>query len=209
MPAPPAPSDRPSAPPGQPSQPGGAAPADPPRPSARLLLARHAPILGAGLAGRRDVDADCSDRGALDWLAAHLRGAGALWTSPARRCLQTCAAMGLAGAQSRAELWEQDFGQWEGPGPLPDLGPLGPEALAAHRPPGGESFLDMAARVHPLFEAATGTVAVLAHAGTVRAALALAVGPAALSFSVAPLSLTILSRHPGGWAVEAVNRIAP
>ena len=56
---------------------------------------------------------------------------------------------------------------------------------------------------------AQGTTAIIAHAGTARAALAMVIGPAALSFSIAPLSLTILTRTPGGWAVEAVNRVAP
>ncbi|RQP05267.1 MAG: histidine phosphatase family protein [Paracoccus sp. BP8] len=177
--------------------------------AARLLILRHAPLARPGLAGRRDVEADCSDGAALDWARAALDGAGTHWSSPALRCRQTCAALGLA-PEWQPALWEQDFGAWEEPGAIiPDLGPLPPEQLARQRPPGGESFLDMAARVQPLLDRARGTVAIVAHAGTVRAALALAVGPAALSFSVAPLSLTVLSRSPAGWAVEAVNRVAP
>lgn len=176
--------------------------------TARLLILRHAPLARPGLAGRRDVDADCSDRAALDWAAAALRGAGAVWASPAQRCRQTCAALGLA-PEYHPPLWEQDFGQWEEPGAeIPDLGPLPLAELAAHRPPGGESFLDMCARVQPVLEQVRDTTAIIAHAGTARAALAMAIGPAALSFAVAPLSLTILTRTPGGWAIEAVNRVA-
>lgn len=171
--------------------------------NARILIARHAPLSQPGLAGRRDVDADCGDRAALDWLRAELAG-GPLLCSPARRCRQTCAAMGLVATPVTA-LWEQDFGAWEH-GAIPDLGPLAVAELAAHRPPGGESFCDMAARVQPVLAELDGTVAIVAHAGTVRAALALVTGPAALSFAVAPLSLTILTRHAGIWAVEAVNR---
>ena len=145
---------------------------------------------------------------ALGWARETLRGAESHWSSPALRCRQTCAALGLT-PEWHAALWEQDFGAWEQPGAaIPDLGPLPSGELARQRPPGGESFLDMAARVQPLLDRARGTVAIVAHAGTVRAALALAVGPAALSFSVAPLSLTILSRSPAGWAVEAINRVA-
>lgn len=181
-------------------------PTDPP---ARLMILRHAPLARPGLAGRRDVDADCSNRAALDWAAQALRGAGVVWASPARRCRQTCAALGLS-PEYHPALWEQDFGAWEEPGAdIPDLGPLPLAELAAHRPPGGESFLDMAARVQPMLEQAQGTTAIIAHAGTARAALAMVVGPAALSFSVAPLSLTILTRTPTGWAIEAVNRVAP
>ncbi|MBD9526688.1 histidine phosphatase family protein [Paracoccus sp. PAR01] len=174
--------------------------------TARLLIARHAPLAQPGLAGRRDVAADCSDRAALNWLRGQLQ-AEQVWSSPALRCRQTCDAMGF-GPQLIPALWEQDFGKWERDG-APDLGEMSPEALAAHWPDQGESFLDMAARVQPVLNAARGTVAIIAHAGTVRAGLAMAVGPSALSFSVAPLSLTILIRHPGGWAVECVNRLAP
>ncbi|MTH65132.1 histidine phosphatase family protein [Paracoccus shanxieyensis] len=173
---------------------------------ARILIARHAPLARPGLAGRRDVPADCSDLAALDWLRGQL-GADCVLTSPALRCRQTCAAMGMR-AKVTPALWEQDFGAWE-TGPIPDLGPLPVADLAAHRPDGGESFDDMAARVQPVLQAAQGSVAIVAHAGTVRAALALVVGPDALSFAVAPLSLTILTRHSGIWAVEAVNRVAP
>ncbi|MTH35077.1 histidine phosphatase family protein [Paracoccus limosus] len=179
---------------------------DPAPNPARLLILRHAPLAQPGLAGRRDVAADCSDAAALARAALWLGGAAQVWASPALRCRQTCAAMGLQ-ADYRPALWEQDFGAWEEPGAtLPDLGPRPPEALARHRPPGGESFLDMAARVQPLLQAAQGVTAIVAHAGTARAALALVVGPAALSFAIAPLSLTILTRHAGIWAVEAVNR---
>ncbi len=181
----------------------------PTEPPARLLIRRHAPLAVAGLAGRRDVDADCRDRAALDRAAAALRDAETLWASPARRCRQTCAALALT-PEYHPALWEQDFGRWEEPGAeIPDLGPLPPTELAAHRPPGGESFLDMCARVQPLLDQARGVTAIVAHAGTARAALALVVGPAALSIAIAPLSLTILHRHAGGWAVEAVNRVAP
>ncbi|WP_245155667.1 histidine phosphatase family protein [Paracoccus ravus] len=173
---------------------------------ARLLIARHAPKLGTGLAGRQDVGADCSDLAALGWLRDRMR-TDTVWSSPALRCRQTSAAMGFQ-PQLVPDLWEQDFGIYEGAS-LPDLGPLGHAELAAYRPEGGESFLDMTARVQPVLEAARGEIAIIAHAGTVRAALALAVGPAALSFLVAPLSLTILTRYPNGWGVDCVNRKAP
>ncbi|KGJ03999.1 alpha-ribazole phosphatase [Paracoccus halophilus] len=175
----------------------------------RLMILRHAPLARPGLAGRRDVAADCSDGAAMDWAARALNGADACWASPALRCRQTCAALGLV-PEYHADLWEQDFGAWEEPGASPpDLGLLPVRDLAAHRPPGGESFLDMAARVQPVLNRARGNTAIIAHAGTARAALALAVGPAALSFSVAPLSLTVMTRAGDIWAIEAVNRISP
>ena len=56
--------------------------------------------------------------------------------------------------------------------------------------------------------ALAGVTAVVAHAGTVRAALARACGsvPAALAFQIAPLSLTRIIVAPGGWSVACVNR---
>lgn len=180
-----------------------------------LMILRHAPALTGGLVtGRREVDADCSDRAALASMTARIGRPAHVWCSPARRCLQTAKALGLSPDRVLPALLEQDQGLWEGRplADLPDLGPLPPEALAHHCPEGGESFLDMAARVRPaLVEAPPGTL-IVAHAGTVRAALALVVGARALSFAVAPLSLTILHRIvPEGaeWAVEAVNLTLP
>lgn len=175
----------------------------------RLLLVRHAPVMNpVGLTGRSDPAADCTDRGALSWLRAQLHKADAVWTSPAQRTRMTAAALDLAATQI-PDLWEQDFGAWEGLpfDRLPDLGPLPLPQLAAHRPPEGESFLDMASRVQAALHPARGTTAIIAHAGTVRAALALVIGPQALAFAVAPLSLTIMTHSPAGWGIEAVNRV--
>ncbi|WP_304616159.1 histidine phosphatase family protein [Paracoccus sp. (in: a-proteobacteria)] len=180
-----------------------------------LMILRHAAALTGGLVtGRREVEADCSDRAALARMAAQIGRPAQVWSSPARRCLQTAHALGLSPDRILPALLEQDQGEWEGRplADLPDLGPLSPEALARHRPQGGESFHDMAARARPaLVEAPPGTL-IVAHAGTVRAALAMVVGARALSFAVAPLSLTILHRiDPEGaeWAVEAVNLTLP
>lgn len=92
---------------------------------------------------------------------------------------------------------------------MPDLGRLEREQLAAHRPPGGESHADMAGRVAPALQdlATGGTVAVVAHAGTIRVALGLALGQMSqgLAFAIAPLSLTRLSVMDGEWAILSVN----
>lgn len=173
----------------------------------KLLLLRHAPaIRGDLLVGRTEVDADVSDRAALNWMAARVQGVKVI-SSPARRCLQTAAAMDLSPDQTIEALREQDFGAWDGRNyqDLPDLGTMTLPQLSAHRPPEGESFQDMAARVTRELAALTQDTLVIGHAGTVRAALSLVVGPAALAFAIAPLSLTILSRMGNDWAVELVN----
>lgn len=177
-----------------------------------LLLVRHAPSHPAGkLYGRTDVAADVTDAAAI---AALRQEAGPIdgWvSSPALRCRQTLAAIwdDASGVTEDPRLWEQDFGDWDGlsHADVPDIGALAPAQLAAHRPPGGESFRDVCGRVQPALlewigHRDGGRLAIVAHAGVVRAALALALkgagrdAPAmALSFEVAPLSLTIVRVH--------------
>lgn len=185
----------------------------------RLALIRHAPALhGGAMAGRRDVAADVARvaqiaalRGRLDHL-----GVSRIVTSPALRCVQTAQALWPEHSEfdQDARLWEQDFGAWEGVPftDLPDLGPMSSAELAAHRPPEGESFLDICARVTPALQElaqGAGCVAVVAHAGVIRAGLALALdAPAtALRFEVAPFSVTEVVHVPRhGWSIAGVNR---
>ncbi|WP_417209822.1 histidine phosphatase family protein [Antarctobacter sp.] len=185
--------------------------------AAELMLIRHAPAQHGGrLCGRTDVPADLGDPAIWRPLKALVAGVPLRVASPALRCQQTAAALWPgAEVQSDARLWEQDFGDHDGMsfGELPDLGRLSPQELADHRPPGGESFADMVARKRPALMALAGCaqeagpLAIVAHAGTARAALALALGtvPAALSFEIAPWSVTRLRVFDGGLSVIAVN----
>lgn len=184
-----------------------------------LILIRHAPVApGMGLAGRSDIPAHLPEAAVTARIARALGAVDAIVTSPARRCRATAEAL-FPGARCTEDprLWEQDFGAWEGraPAEMPDLGRLSRAHLAAHAPPGGESFAQMQARVAPAIADLTrrgGRVAVVAHAGTVRAVLGLALGQpdAGLSFEVATLSRTHVLALPGGaWAVRAVNLPVP
>ncbi|MDE1907070.1 MAG: histidine phosphatase family protein [Rhodospirillales bacterium] len=181
----------------------------------RLLLVRHAPSLSAGLlAGRLDVPAALppTPAPARERLASLLPAPRNLFTSPALRCRQTAEALfpGTEYTQD-SRLWEQDFGAWEGQNAaaLPDLGPLNRPDLAAHRPPGGESFLEVAARAAPALAeiAAQGPAIIITHAGLIRAAIGLALGEAAqgLAFEIAPFSATLLSVSGGVWSIGFVN----
>lgn len=182
--------------------------------TAELTLIRHAPVVPDGrVYGRRDLAADLDDTASLDALRAMLPPPARLITSPALRCRQTATALWPeTDATPCAELWEQNFGTWEGLafGDIPDLGPLPRTDLANHRPPGGESFADVCTRVAPAFEAmaSEGSATLVVHAGTVRAALALALGSVcgALAFEIAPLSVTRIARLPGGdFIIQGVN----
>ncbi|MCC5957462.1 MAG: histidine phosphatase family protein [Natronohydrobacter sp.] len=181
---------------------------------ARLRMIRHAPALhGGALAGRRDVAADLGDGAGVAGVRGALGEVGRVIVSPALRCVQTAQALfpGVGFAQD-ARLWEQDFGAWEGMAldALPDLGPLTRAELAAHCPPGGESFADLCARVWPALHeiAAGGDAVIVAHAGVIRAGLALVLDSPSqgLAFEVAPLSLTEVHQITGhGWSVACVN----
>ncbi|ETD81925.1 histidine phosphatase family protein [Rhodobacter capsulatus] len=181
-----------------------------------LWLIRHAPARHEGrLAGRRDVPCDLPGEGVLASLRAAV-GMASLVCSPAARCQQTAAAL-WPGVEPRldARLWEQDFGAWENRpfAELPDIGLMPLAEVATHRPPGGESYAEQCARVAPVLRELAGQggrIAVVAHAGVVRAALSLALGsvPAGLAFQVAPLSVTRLVAVPGGlWSIAGVNRV--
>jgi alpha-ribazole phosphatase len=182
-----------------------------------LLLIRHAPaVTGGRMAGRRDVAADCSDLKAIADLHASVGRFDHLLISPALRCRQTATALWPdRTGQSDPQLWEQDFGTWEGVAyaDLPDLGPLTSAELAAHCPPGGESFTALYDRVCPALNSAValgGRVVIVAHAGPIRVALAQALGSVAtgLAFQIGPLSLTRLYGVPQGpWSIASVNRV--
>ncbi len=120
-----------------------------------------------------------------------------------------------------AGLIEQDLGDWQG---LPHAA-LPPRLtrpahafwpLAADEcPPGGESMVEVVARVGPAMERlaraqAGGDVVVVGHGGAIRAAVAHALcitADNALHFCVQNLSLTRLERHATGWRVVGVNEV--
>ena len=203
----------------------------------RLWWVRHAPVPHGGrIYGQSDLSCDCTDRAVFAGLAGQLPQ-GAVWvTSTLRRTHETAAAIvqaGLPGPDpipgpgtiALADLAEQNFGQWQG---------LTYEELRHsragdfhrfwHAPahvaaPGGESFVAMMERVsraiHRLVaEQAGRDLIAVAHGGTIRAALALALGlepEAALAFTIENCSITRIDRVDGpgqghGWRVVTVNR---
>lgn len=181
-----------------------------------LWLIRHAPAVHEGrLAGRRDVAAEIPGPEVLAAVRAAV-GPVRLVCSPALRCRQTAAALWPGvDPECDARLWEQDYGEWEGQpfADLPDLGLIPLAELADLCPPGGESYAAQCDRVGAALRDLAGQggrIAVVAHAGVVRAALSLALGSVTggLAFQVAPLSLTPIIAFPGGlWSIAGVNRI--
>jgi alpha-ribazole phosphatase len=190
---------------------------------------RHAPVTSHGgrIYGQNDLPADCADSALFSGLAPSLP-ADALWlVTPLRRTRQTADALLAAGAPPPAELreepafLEQHFGSWQGMtyDELRDLRDGAAHrfwhAPARERPPGGESFAEVIERVggaiRRIQAAAHGRdIVAVAHGGSIRAALAHALGleaERALGFSVDNCSLTRLDHFAAddAWRVGAVN----
>jgi len=191
---------------------------------------RHAPVVNPDklLYGRLDLEADTGDAAAIASLAARLPR-GAVWLqTPLRRTAETAAALLAALGETAAPttepaLIEQDFGAWQGRpsrevyGALPQDDPFWSHP-SAHAAPGGESFDAVLRRVQPailvLSDAHAGRdIVAVAHAGTIRAAAALALdldGERALRLAIDTLSLTRLDRirtssGAGSWRITALN----
>ncbi|WP_270936933.1 histidine phosphatase family protein [Falsiroseomonas oryzae] len=197
----------------------------------RLFLVRHAlvePSARATMYGTMDVGlcdlALRQEAAAYRWLAARLPQPARWLVTPLSRTRATAAAIFAAGypdtpLETHPELIEQDLGEWQG---LPHetfferlRHPPHPfwSIHVDERPPGGESFTDVIARVGPAIERlaaenAGGDIVIVAHGGSIRAAVAHAMGVGGqpvLAFSVKNLSLTRLERVGPDWRVAAVN----
>ena len=198
----------------------------------RWWWVRHAPVTdhGGRLYGRTDVPANTSERPRFEALARALPN-GAVWlTSNLLRAHQTADAIAEAGhavpeRAIEADLDEQDFGAWHG---------LTWDEVASERgsglahkywvapahvtPPEGESFVDVIERASGAIARRTAQhagsdIVAVAHGGTIRAALALALDldpEHALAFSIDNLSITRIDHvdgpaRGGAWRVAAVN----
>ena len=159
-------------------------------------------------------------------LAARLPRPAHWVVTPLSRTRRTAEAIFAAG-YPRAELVEepdlieQHLGEWQGlpHADLPARLRLKPHAfwpLGGHEhPPGGESMAEVIARAGAALEALAirhpgGDVVAVSHGGTIRAAVAhaLGIGPDnALHLSVQNLSLTRMERHRDGWRVVTVNEL--
>jgi len=155
------------------------------------------------------------------WLTSHLartrQTAAAILAAPGGR-------HGAVEPLAVPDLAEQHLGDWQG---LQRKRFYAERKVGTHtlwfapaheRPPGGESFVDLLERVHPVIARLTDEhrgrdIVAVTHGGTIRAALALALGlnpQAALSFLIENCSLTRIDYlspqgAPGLWRVGAVN----
>ena len=193
-----------------------------------VLLIRHPPVPAAWAArcyGQTDValSSDWAEDAAVNALLERADGPGRaspirIHTSPLSRCARLAEL--LHGELARREvlapserprhdarLGELDFGEWEGRR-WADIRRDDIDAWASDpagfRPPGGETFTDLAERWHDFLRSLGTDDAtehwVVTHGGPIRAAVALALGgPLVVGarLSIAPLG-TALIDYPGG-----------
>lgn len=193
----------------------------------RLYLLRHGrallPDSKRRFIGSTDLPLSPEGSREAEALGALLSGIpfDAVYASDLSRAVQTARAVVRGGvkAEIRVEprIREIDLGGWEGL-EMEAVKNSRPEAFEARgldfegfRPPGGESFGDLAKRALPFFDslaACPGSVLVVGHSGVFRALLASVLGiPVRKTFLFGqdPCGLHVLSGQCGKLAVERLN----
>ena len=198
----------------------------------RWHIIRHAPVENpeGKIYGTLDKSADTSDSAAFRSLASRLPQNSVSVVSHLKRTKQTLNALVNAGLKTEnpiveSRLAEQDFGDWTGKTYDEAKALYGNQynrfwlAPVAEKPPNGESFLNVIDRVkfciaelNTKFKGQD--VICIAHGGSIRAALSIALNlkaESAISFATDNLSITLIDYlHPetgfsGGWRVRGVN----
>ena len=198
---------------------------------------RHAQVdHGGRIYGQLDLSCNCSQAASFAGLAEQLPR-GAVWvTSHLRRAHETAAAIIRAGLPGPDRIpgpeavaiddLAEHFGEWQGLA-YEDLHQFRAgdfhrfwHAPAHEAASGGESFLAVIERVSRVVRRLVATYAgrdiiAVAHGGTIRAVLALALGldpEAALAFTIENCSITRIDHIDGAgighdWRVVTVNRL--
>ena len=196
----------------------------------RWWWVRHAPVRedGGCIYGQKDLGCDTSDRVVFDAVGKILPRHAAWYASTLKRTHQTADAIWAAGFPKPSEMphvkdfAEQHLGEWQGMNRAAFLAsrPVGSHWFAAidEAAPGGESFMDLYNRTCAAIERinaerAGRDVIVVAHGGTIKAAVGLALGgqpEKGLVFDIDNCSVTrldhIASAGHTGWRLPMVNQ---
>src|SRR4029450_184320 len=199
----------------------------------RWWWVRHAPVRedNGCIYGQKDLGCDTSDRVVFEAVGKILPRNAVWYASNLKRTHQTADAIWAAGFPKPSEMphvnafAEQDLGQLQGMNRAAFYAslPVGRHWLTGidEPAPGGESFMDLYNRVCAAIERfnteqAGRDVIVVAHGGTIKAAVALALGgqPAkGLAFDIDNCSVTRLdhlsSANYTRWAVATVDHQPP
>lgn len=185
----------------------------------RIFWVRHGPTHAKTMVGWSDLAADLGDAPRLARLTAHLPPAAPVVSSDLRRAAATAAA--IAGERPRLPhepaLREIHFGEWElrAFGTIPDQARLRAfwDRPGAVRPPGGESWHELRARVDAAVTRLTAAhpgrdIIAVAHMGPILTQVqrALAIGAhEAFGHRIDTLSVTELRLTRSGWRAVAIN----
>jgi broad specificity phosphatase PhoE len=178
----------------------------------RLTLVAAARQLGAPAAFPADGPVDDALVARAESLAARLPAGLAGWCGSDRASRETAGALGVDVVPADA-LGPWRYGAWAGRAFAEigdDLAPFAVDVTA--RPPGGEAFTDVYARVTGWFATqafAEQHHAVVATAPVVRALVATAIGAGAevaARVDVGPLTRVRLHRHGATWRLRALGR---
>lgn len=189
----------------------------------RLFLVRHGPTHAKSMVGWSDLPADLSDTAALVRLSAALPKEALVVSSDLSRAADTASA--IQGPRQRLDhlpdLREIHFGAWE-LRTWKEIDAEDPERIRAYwecpgdvRPPGGESWHEVCARVDraidSLIAAHTGRdLVVVGHFGQILTQIQRAerlTAEEAFSHRIDNLSLTEIHCAPGGWRAERINHL--
>jgi len=171
----------------------------------RWWWVRHAPSAGSPgiIHGQDDVDADLSDQAAVETRRASLPQDAVWLTSGLPRTVQTAAALGGTDCRAVPGLMEQNFGEWNGKA-WDTMDKAAAKAFwedyTTEAPPGGECVVHLMERVSETIAELTleyqgRDIIAVAHAGSIRSAVAVALNlfaKSALSIHLDTLSLTRL-----------------
>ena len=196
----------------------------------RWWWVRHAPVREdeGCIYGQKDLGCDCSDRIVFEAVGKILPRNAVWYASNLKRTHQTAEAIWAAGFPKPAAMphvdafAEQHLGELQGMNRAAFYAKLPPGRnwlTGIDEPaPGGESFKDLYNRACAAIERintkqAGRDIVVVAHGGTIRAAVALALGgqpDKGLAFDIDNCSVTrldhLLSANYNGWRLPMVNQ---
>lgn len=190
----------------------------------RLHLVRHGPTHAKSMVGWTDLPADLSDTAAIARLSAHLPKSGIIVSSDLSRATATADAIqsNRTRLPHQTDLREINFGAWELRN-FREIEAESPDLIRAYwehpgdvRPPGGESWNEVCARVSQaidtLIAAHTGQdLIIVAHFGAILTQVQRAENldaEQAFSHRLDNLSVTELTHGPTGWTTGRINHLA-
>ncbi len=187
----------------------------------RLHLVRHGPTHAKTMVGWSDLPADLSDQAALQRLHDHIPADAVVVSSDLSRAADTATA--IQGQRLRLphhpDLREINFGTWELRG-FAEIEAEDPELAFAYwdnpgevRPPNGESWNDVRARVDKTVDALMAAhegadLVIVAHFGVILTQVQRALdieAQQAFSHRIDNLSVTEIAYNAGEWSVGAIN----